>query len=64
MLDLINEKRAEFNVQPVYLDDTLNRLAQNYAEDMVRRNYTGHVNPEGEDPSDRARKMGITTPVG
>jgi uncharacterized protein YkwD len=31
---------------------------------MVRRNFSGHVNPEGEDPTDRAIKMGITTPIG
>ena len=31
---------------------------------MVRRNFYGHVNPEGEGPDDRAKKMGITTMVG
>lgn len=49
---------------PVYLDPQLNILAQRHAEDMVRRNYSAHVNPDGDDPTDRARKMGITTTIG
>lgn len=31
---------------------------------MVRRGFSGHVNPEGEGPGDRARKVGINTPIG
>lgn len=31
---------------------------------MIRRDFYGHVNPEGEGPGDRAMKIRIFTPVG
>lgn len=35
-----------------------------HAQDMVDRDYTAHVNPEGETSNDRAKRMGIETLVG
>ena len=31
---------------------------------MVRRGFSGHINPEGEGAGDRARKAGINTSIG
>jgi uncharacterized protein YkwD len=46
------------------LDNNLNSLAQNYAEDMANRRFFGHYNPEGQGPQDRATAMGIQESIG
>lgn len=43
---------------PLRVDERLNRAAQAHAEDMQRRDYFNHTNPEGDDPGARARKAG------
>ncbi len=40
------------------VDERLNHAAQSHAEDMQRRNYFSHTNPEGDDAGHRARKAG------
>lgn len=37
---------------------------QLHSEDGVRRDFFDHVNPSGENPTDRGRKQGINEPVG
>ncbi len=31
---------------------------------MIERGYVGHINPEGQKPVDRARKLIFTSPIG
>jgi len=64
LLDLINRERAKAKLSPVSAKDDLNNLAQLYTEDMKKRNFFGHVNPDGETPDDRRKKAGIPTTVG
>ena len=35
-------------------------VAQAHAEDMVRRNFFSHTNPDGQSPFDRLRAAGVT----
>lgn len=63
-LDLINTERIRFGLNPVYADSDLDYLAQLHSDDMVRRNFFGHINPDGKTPNDRRIELGIPTPVG
>lgn len=64
ILELINQERKSMGVQEVELSDELNTLAQNHTEDMVKNNFFGHVNLQGQLPDDRRIALGITTEVG
>jgi len=41
----------------------LDELARSHSLDMVERNFFDHDNPDGEGPTDRAKRMGINTSV-
>jgi len=45
---LVNRSRARLGLSQLRLDPGLSEVAQAYAEDMARRNYFSHTNPEGE----------------
>jgi len=64
LLDLINTDRTAAGLQTVKMDATLTNLAQLHSEDMVNRDFFGHINPDKEWPEDRRIAMGIPTPVG
>lgn len=62
--NLINQDRKrEAGLPPYRLDSNLSKLARTYANDQSKRGFTGHRDPEGRMPRDRARMMGISTPV-
>jgi uncharacterized protein YkwD len=62
--ELINADRTAAGLSTIKLDSSLNNLAQLQSEDMVKRDFFGHINPDGESPEDRRIKLGITTAVG
>lgn len=64
LIDLINADRKKVGLSEVRLDSSLNNMAQLHSEDMVARDFFGHINPDGESPNDRRIKAGITTAVG
>lgn len=64
MLKFINDIRTGLGKQKVTLNTALNTLAQKHADDMVARNFFGHVNPDGASPEDRRKKDMIPTEVG
>ena len=64
LLVLINKKRRQSGVDEVVLDDELNELAQLHAKDMAIKGYVSHTNLNGENAGDRAKKMGILSPLG
>lgn len=55
---LVNEERASRGLNPLASDGALERSALGHARDMLQRNFFSHVNPDGEDPTDRARAEG------
>jgi uncharacterized protein YkwD len=63
MLQLVNRDRAQFNAPPLKLDPKLSKLARDYAQDMQKRNFFAHTNPEGSGAQERARKAGIESGV-
>jgi uncharacterized protein YkwD len=52
---LANRARRESGLPALELRYDLVRLARKHAEDMARRDYFSHYNPDGEGPGDRAR---------
>jgi uncharacterized protein YkwD len=64
MLARVNAVRRNAGLPPVVLNPLLGQVAQRHAEDMLARSYSGHRNPEGRDPSERARAMGYPEGIG
>ena len=58
ILYLVNEARREHGLPPLRETDTLDKAAQNHAEDMAARNYLAHVSPDGETAFDRFLEVG------
>ena len=49
----VNAHRAGLQLIPLERDPALDALARAHSEDMARRGYFSHVNPEGQNPLDR-----------
>jgi uncharacterized protein YkwD len=64
LLTLMNQKRASWGQASLTLDSALNGIAQGHSNDMVARNFFGHVNPDRNGPQERATLAGITYGVG
>lgn len=57
----INKVRHEHKLKPLQEDAELDKVALGHSRDMAAQDFFNHVNPEGENPSDRARKIGYNT---
>jgi len=53
IVQLTNMVRLEHGYQPLQVDTELTTVARNHNNDMIRRNYTAHITPEGISPEDR-----------
>lgn len=63
MLERINRARRREGLPPAVASPLLSQVAQAHAEDMLRRSYFDHRNPEGQGPTDRARVAGYPSGV-
>lgn len=59
VLSLVNEERAQAGCSPVTADKELAGLAQDFSDDMARRGFFDHTDPDGDTPWDRARDAGV-----
>jgi uncharacterized protein YkwD len=59
LLRLINAQRTASSVAPMSQSSLLNHVAQDYAQDMVRRTFFAYTNPEGKGPDALARSDGF-----
>jgi uncharacterized protein YkwD len=57
--ELINDERRARGQQPLLWDGELTRLARQHSENMARRNFFSHTDPEGLDTADRAAVGGV-----
>ncbi|MFD6097030.1 CAP domain-containing protein [Nocardiopsis flavescens] len=55
---LVNAERAGAGCDALRVDSRLTAAAQEHSEDMDRRDYMSHENPEGEGPGERASRHG------
>lgn len=58
--DLLNADRAKNGLAPLKLNSQLTKLGENYAKDMIQRNFFAHTDPDGKSPFDRMAKAGIS----
>ena len=54
-----NEARVQNGLQPLVWDPLLCKMARMHSEDMARRGYFAHETPEGLEPKDRSRALGL-----
>ncbi|HEY5833653.1 CAP domain-containing protein [Streptomyces sp.] len=60
VLALANQERAAAGCSPLTASSALERLAQDFTEDMAARDFFDHTDPDGDTPWDRAAQLGIT----
>lgn len=60
MLAMVNKEREAKELPPLTIDESLTKLAREYAKDMLERGYFSHYSPEGTSPFDRMTNAGIT----
>ena len=56
--DLINHERKTNNLNALQFDERLAKIARAHSEDMAKRGYFKHVNPEGQTPMKRLQEAG------
>ncbi|MFD7663316.1 CAP domain-containing protein [Streptomyces sp. NPDC059788] len=59
VLSLVNQERSKAGCSPVTADPELGKLAGDFSDDMARRGFFDHTDPDGRSPWDRAKKAGI-----
>ncbi len=60
LLARVNDVRAEHKLIELAPSQELARVARAHAEDMARRGYLSHTNPEGQNPLERAQSAGLS----
>jgi len=60
VLALVNEQRVTAGCKTLTADTKLEELAQNFSDDMAARGFFDHIDPDGNDPWDRATALDIT----
>jgi uncharacterized protein YkwD len=56
--DAINGERAKRKLLVLDFDERLAKIARAHSEDMARRHFFSHRNPDGLDPSGRTKRAG------
>ena len=56
--DRINDERSDRKLRELDWDERLSRIARAHSEDMARRHFFNHVNPDGKTPTDRGKAAG------
>lgn len=63
MSRLVNLERIKHGLKPLKHNPALTVIARTHSQDMALRDFTGHVNPDGLDPTARAKKAGFKTTI-
>jgi len=58
VFDLINTRRLDANRSAMRWDDRLARIARAHSDDMIKRHFFAHINPDGDDPTARGKHAG------
>jgi uncharacterized protein YkwD len=60
ILSLVNQERTQTGCRPVRSDPELADLAGDFSQDMAKRDFFDHTDPDGAGPWDRAEELGIS----
>ncbi|GAI07888.1 unnamed protein product, partial [marine sediment metagenome] len=55
-----NIERRNHGLDELVWDEKLAEIAREHSEDIANNDFFSHVNPSGEDPTDRARRHGYS----
>jgi len=55
---LVNAERVKHGLKTFKYSEKLSSIARAHSRDMAEKNFTSHINKEGLNPSDRAKKAG------
>jgi uncharacterized protein YkwD len=58
--DLISAERTTGKLKTLRLDEKLSGIARSHSRDMARRRFFAHINPDGQDPTERGELAGYT----
>ena len=59
---LVNSQRQGRDLMPLVFDERLSKIARAHSQDMIKRGFFDHVNPDGRAPRDRLRLAGYNCP--
>jgi uncharacterized protein YkwD len=59
LINLVNTHRLSRGLPALVWDSRVAAVAEAHSQDMIDRNFYGHINPDGEGPNDRLREAGI-----
>jgi uncharacterized protein YkwD len=59
MLELVNNERTKRGLPALQADPELTLVARKQSDDMFRRGYFAHINPDGKDPFDRMKEAHV-----
>src|SRR5206468_10357123 len=59
---LVNGGRRARSLKPLDLGQELSKIARAHSQDMAKRGFFNHVNPDGEAPRGRLRRAGYSCP--
>lgn len=59
MLVLLNRERVKIGLNALEMDIGLRKLSRDHSDDMFKRGYFSHVNPDGLDPFNRMDEAGV-----
>ncbi|MCS7068094.1 MAG: CAP domain-containing protein [Meiothermus sp.] len=59
VLQRTNQARTEHGLRPLQWDALAHKAALAHAQDMLRRNFFAHQNPDGQGAADRLRAIGV-----
>lgn len=54
---LLNQSRVAHNLPPLIIAQQYTLVARQHSEDMVKRDFFAHKNPDGHNPTDRMKKV-------
>ncbi len=57
VIERTNRSRIRLNTAPLERDAVLSTAARNHSEDMLRRNFFDHTNPDRQTPADRVERL-------
>jgi uncharacterized protein YkwD len=61
MIELVNSDRTRAGLAPLRTDLELSAVARAHSQDMANRDYSAHVNQDGQRPFDRMHAVGVDT---
>lgn len=64
LVEKVNSERKRYGLKPLENEPLLRYVAYHHSQDMARRKFFAHINPDGEDPNERFHRQGGRGQIG